>query len=54
MGALWVFVLLTGLAGSHLSPIWLVFLSPLFVLFLGGLLVVGRRQGSGAADHKPE
>lgn len=54
MGALWVFVLLTGLAGSHLSPIWLVFLSPLFVLFLGGLLVVGRRQGSGAVDHKPE
>lgn len=53
MGALWLFVIVIGLAGSNLSPIWLVFLSPLFVLFLGGLLVVGRRQGRGAADYKP-
>lgn len=47
MGALWLFVIATGLAGSNLSPIWLVFLSPLFALFLGGLLVVGRRQRRG-------
>jgi len=44
MGALWLFVILTALAGSNLSPIWLVFLSPLFVLFLGGLLVVARNR----------
>jgi len=44
MGALWLFVIVTAVAGSNLSPIWLVFLSPLFVLFLGGLLVVGRRR----------
>ncbi len=38
MGALWLFVIVTGLAGSNLSPIWLLFLSPFFVLFLGLLL----------------
>lgn len=42
MAALWAFVILTGIAGSNLSPIWLVFLSPLFAMFLVGLLVVAR------------
>lgn len=46
MGALWVFVILTGIAGSNLSPIWLVFLSPLFTLFLVGVLVVAHVQKS--------
>jgi hypothetical protein len=40
MAALWIFVLATGIAGSNLSPIWLVLLSPLFLLFLAVLLVV--------------
>ncbi|HNR22036.1 MAG TPA: hypothetical protein PKL49_03305 [Steroidobacteraceae bacterium] len=44
MGALWLFVILTGVAGSNLSPIWIVFLSPLFVLFLGALLLVARTR----------
>ena len=44
MGALWLFVILTGLAGSNLSPIWLVILSPFFVLFLGTLLFRDRRS----------
>lgn len=39
MAALWLFVLVTGIAGSNLSPIWLVFLSPLFLLFLMALLI---------------
>lgn len=43
MAALWLFVIVTGMAGSNLSPIWLVFLSPLFVMFLGGLIVARRR-----------
>jgi hypothetical protein len=47
MGALWLFVIVTAMAGSNLSPIWLVFLSPLFVLLLGGLLVAGRRRNEG-------
>lgn len=46
MGALWLFVLVTGLAGSNLSPIWLVFLSPFFVLFLGVLLFRHSRRGA--------
>lgn len=39
MALLWAFVIVTAVAGSNLSPIWLVFLSPLFVLLLGSLLV---------------
>lgn len=39
MAALWFFVIVTGIAGSNLSPIWLVFLSPLFLLFLIALLI---------------
>lgn len=46
MGALWLFVIVTALAGSNLSPIWLVFLSPLFVLFLGSLLFLHSRRGA--------
>ena len=45
MGALWLFVIVTGFAGSNLSPIWLVFLSPFFVLFLGVLLFRSYRSG---------
>lgn len=48
MAALWFFVIVTTLAGSSLSPIWLVFLSPFFVLFLAALLFV--RPQPGAAD----
>ncbi len=44
MGALWLFVIATAMAGSNLSPIWIVFLSPFFVLFLGVLLVGARRR----------
>lgn len=43
MAALWLFVIVTAMAGSNLSPIWVVFLSPVFVLFLGGLLVAQAR-----------
>lgn len=39
MGLLWLFVIVTAVAGSNLSPIWLVFLSPLFVILLSVLLV---------------
>jgi len=39
MAALWLFVIVTGVAGSNLSPIWLVFLCPLFVVFLSVLLI---------------
>lgn len=39
MGALWLFVIVTAVAGSNLSPIWLLFVSPFFVLFLSMLLV---------------
>jgi hypothetical protein len=51
MAGLWLFVIVTGLAGSNLSPIWLVLLSPLFTLLLGALLVQQRikaRAHSGA------
>ena len=43
MAALWLFVILTGLAGSNLSPIWLIFLSPFFVVFLLVLIARSRR-----------
>lgn len=49
MAALWLFVLVTGLAGSNLSPIWLVFLSPLFVVYLSILLVRHRRMSAALA-----
>ncbi|HEX7038302.1 MAG TPA: hypothetical protein VF210_21230 [Pseudomonadales bacterium] len=48
MGALWLFVIVTGLAGSNLSPIWLVFLSPLFVALLTVLLLHQRATARGA------
>lgn len=50
MALLWLFVIVTALAGSNLSPIWLVFLSPLFVLLLSVLLVKHRlaRKRAGA------
>lgn len=38
MALLWLFVIATGLAGSNLSPILIVLLSPVFVLLLGSLL----------------
>jgi hypothetical protein len=47
MGALWLFVILTGLAGSNLSPIWLVFLSPFFVVFL--LVLIARSRSAQTA-----
>lgn len=49
MAALWLFVVVTALAGSNLSPIWLVFLSPFFVLFLA-LLLFARRRAPAADD----
>lgn len=48
MGALWLFVIVTGFAGSNLSPIWLVFLSPLFVVLLTALLLHHRATARGA------
>ena len=52
MAALWLFVIVTGVAGSNLSPIWLVFLSPLFVAFLIVLLVHQRAttRASGTSN----
>ena len=47
LGALWLFVILTGLAGSNLSPIWLVFLSPFFVVFL--LVLIARSRSAQTA-----
>ena len=44
MAALWLFVIVTSLAGSNLSPIWLVFLSPFFAVFLTILLVAHSRS----------
>lgn len=49
MVALWVFVILTGLAGSNLSPIWLVFLSPIFVVYLLVLIRQSRLNRSSPA-----
>jgi hypothetical protein len=49
MAALWMFVILTGLAGSNLSPIWLVFLSPIFVVYLLVLIRQSRRNTSSPA-----
>jgi hypothetical protein len=46
MAALWLFVIVTGLAGSNLSPIWLVFLSPLFVVFL--MVFIARSRHAAA------
>jgi hypothetical protein len=46
MAALWLFVIVTGLAGSNLSPIWLVFLSPLFVVFL--MVLIARSRHAAA------
>jgi uncharacterized membrane protein len=53
MVALWLFVLLTGLAGSNLSPIWLVFLSPIFVVYLLVLIRQSRlnRSSPTALSH---
>lgn len=48
MGALWLFVIVTGIAGSNLSPIWLVLLSPLFVVLLTALLLHHRFTARGA------
>lgn len=42
MAALWLFVIVTGMAGSNLSPIWLVFLSPVFLVFL--LMLIQRSR----------
>ena len=44
MAALWLFVIVTALAGSNLSPIWVVFLSPFFLVFLTSLLVAESRS----------
>ena len=49
MAALWLFVVLTALAGSNLSPIWVVFLSPIFVVYLLVLIRQSRRNKSSAA-----
>ena len=46
MAALWLFVIVTGMAGSNLSPIWLVFLSPFFVLYLAMLIRFSRRTAA--------
>ncbi len=54
MGALWLFVLVTGLAGSNLSPIWLVLLSPFFALFLGVLLFRHSRRGADGDSPVPD
>jgi hypothetical protein len=43
MAALWLFVIVTAMAGSNLSPIWLVFLSPVFVAYLAMLIRWSRR-----------
>jgi hypothetical protein len=46
MAALWLFVIVTAMAGSNLSPIWLVFLSPFFVAYLAVLIRWSRREAS--------
>lgn len=46
MAALWLFVIVTAMAGSNLSPIWLVFLSPFFVLYLAMLIRWSRRTAA--------
>lgn len=43
MAALWIFVIVTGIAGSNISPIWLVFLSPVFVAYLFALLITNSK-----------
>ncbi|HET6630867.1 MAG TPA: hypothetical protein VFG91_13930 [Woeseiaceae bacterium] len=50
MAALWLFVAVTAVAGSTLSPIWLVLLSPFFVLFLAVLLFVRSRAAADDAS----
>jgi hypothetical protein len=49
MAGLWIFVLATALAGSHLSPLWLAYMSPVFLLFLAALLVARSRFRRGYA-----
>ena len=46
MAALWLFVIVTAMAGSNLSPIWLVFLSPFFVFYLAILIRWSRRTAA--------
>ena len=47
MGALYLFVIVAGLAGSNLAPIWVVFLSPLALLYVIVLLIRDWRRRPG-------